>query len=237
MNIIDVVIAYRFVTILSTPWTSMEAFKYGIINKNGKILKKRSELTTAQEKAAYPDVFFTLCWNIKRILEKVGFKSQLTNFAAALWLLKEKYGETDPMKFERLLNDIFNERGISLKPIIAEHKNNNLIEPGVYRLYNKLYRVKESVKPVGDVFGIPVFKFGNKVFILDELKRVAEDGAAVAAPANNVGGGAIAGVSPGQDPPMPKSVAKKRKKMLKRQQDRITKDVKTLNIIDPSGQK
>jgi hypothetical protein len=66
----------------------------------------------------------------------------LTNFAAALWLLKEKYGETDPMKFERLLNDIFNERGISLKPIIAEHKNNNLIEPGVYRLYNKLYRVK-----------------------------------------------------------------------------------------------
>ena len=61
--------------------------------------------------------------------------------------------------------------------------------------------------------------------------------AAVAAPANNVGGGAMAGVSPGQDPPMPKSVAKKRKKMLKRQQDRITKDVKTLNIIDPSGQK
>lgn len=236
MNIIDVVIAYRFVTILSTPWTSMEAFKYGIISKSGKILKKRSELKTPEEKAAYPDVFYTLCWNIKRILEKVGFKSQLTNFAAALWLLKEKYGETDPQKFERLLNDIFNEKGISIAPIIAEHKQHNLIEPGIYRLYNKLYRVKESVKPVGDVFGIPVFKFGKQVFILDELKRVSEDGAA-AAPANNVGGGAMAGVSPGQEPPMPRSVAKKRKKMLKRQQDRITKDVKTLNIIDPSGNK
>jgi hypothetical protein len=56
MNIIDVVIAYRFVTILSTPWTSMEAFKYGIIDKKGKILKKRSQLSTPQEKAAYPDV-------------------------------------------------------------------------------------------------------------------------------------------------------------------------------------
>ena len=41
---IDLFVAYRFLRILTTPWEDQEAFKLGIINQNGKLLKKANEL-------------------------------------------------------------------------------------------------------------------------------------------------------------------------------------------------
>ena len=70
---------------------------------------------------------------------------------------------------------------------------------------------------------------------LTEKVSVEEDGA----PANRSGGGgaggAIAGVSPGQEPPMPKNStsAAKRKKLQRRKQERIKKDIQTLNVVAP----
>ena len=37
---IDLFVAYRFLRILTTPWEQQEAFKLGIIDKDGKLLKK-----------------------------------------------------------------------------------------------------------------------------------------------------------------------------------------------------
>ena len=237
MNIIDVIVSYRFVTILSTPWTSMAAYKEGIIDKEGKILKKRNELKTPAEKAAYPDVFYTLCWNIKRILGKFGLKSSITNFATALWLLKEKYGGDNPKKFETLLTEHIHKNNISISHLLVEHITDTAITPGVYKLHNRTYRVKKTMTSIGEVFGIPLFRFGQKLFVLAELKRVVEDGVAAggAAPTNSVGGGAIAGVSPGQEPPMPKNGSKNRKKLQRRKQERIKKDIQTLNVVAPSA--
>ena len=69
--IFDTLIAYKFIKIISTPWKDTEAYKLGILDENGKILKKRSSLTSQAEKSAYPSIFYTLCWNIKKILDRV----------------------------------------------------------------------------------------------------------------------------------------------------------------------
>ena len=41
---IDLFVAYRFLRILTTPWEDQEAFKLGIIDKDGKLLRRKIHL-------------------------------------------------------------------------------------------------------------------------------------------------------------------------------------------------
>jgi len=88
-RIVDLLITYRIVKLISTPWEQQEAFKFGIIDKNGKVLKKSSKLNTEAEKDSYT-VLHRFIFNLKRILQKVGMGSSLSSFAVALaFILKE----------------------------------------------------------------------------------------------------------------------------------------------------
>ena len=81
---------YKFLRILTTPWENTDAFKLGIIDKNGGILKKKKTLKSIEEKEAYT-MMHRLVWKLKRLMEKVPFgKSRLASYAAALWLIKEE---------------------------------------------------------------------------------------------------------------------------------------------------
>ena len=59
MSVVDTVVAYKFIRLLSTPWEKTDAFKLGIIDDKGNILKKRKDLKTSAEKNAYT-IFHTL---------------------------------------------------------------------------------------------------------------------------------------------------------------------------------
>ena len=50
---IDLFVAYRFLRILTTPWEDQDAFKLGIIDKDGKLLRKAKTLTTQDEKNSF----------------------------------------------------------------------------------------------------------------------------------------------------------------------------------------
>jgi len=81
---------YKFLRILTTKWEDTDAFKLGIIDEKGKILKKHSTLRSSDEKDAYTLVH-RLVWKLKRLLNKIpGGKSKLASYAAALWLIKEE---------------------------------------------------------------------------------------------------------------------------------------------------
>ena len=81
---------YKFMRILTTPFASTDAFKLGIIDEKGKILKKHKKLKTIEEKEAYT-LMHRLVWKMKRLMEKIPFgKSRLASYAAALWLIKEE---------------------------------------------------------------------------------------------------------------------------------------------------
>jgi hypothetical protein len=73
----------------------MDAFKLGIIDENGKPLKKASQLMKSEEKDAYT-VFHRMVFNIKRLIEIApGGSSKIASFAAALYLIKENTQMTD----------------------------------------------------------------------------------------------------------------------------------------------
>ena len=81
---------YRFLRILTTAWEDSDAFKLGIIDENGKILKKKNKLKGKEEKEAYT-MMHRFVWKMKRLMEKIPFgKSRLASYAAALWLIKEE---------------------------------------------------------------------------------------------------------------------------------------------------
>tara|TARA_S200000501_G_scaffold44196_1_gene35801 strand:+ start:537 stop:1313 length:777 start_codon:yes stop_codon:yes gene_type:complete len=85
----NIYFAYQFLTKLTKPFKDTDAYRLGIIDEKGKVLKRRSTLKTREEKEAYT-VSDTLVFNLKKLLEKVpGGRTRFASFAAALFLLKE----------------------------------------------------------------------------------------------------------------------------------------------------
>lgn len=90
-RIVDNMIAYRILNMLVTPFDETDAYKLGIIDEKGKILKKANSLKTTEEKDAY-SYLHRLVFNMKRIINKLpGGESKLRNIVAAYFLIKESY--------------------------------------------------------------------------------------------------------------------------------------------------
>ena len=87
---VDLYMTYKFLRILTQPFDKTDAFKLGIIDERGKVLKKRKSLKTDEEKKSYT-IFHRLIWKLKKIMEKLPLgKTRLASYAAALWFLKEE---------------------------------------------------------------------------------------------------------------------------------------------------
>ena len=90
-RLVDSVIAYRILRMLTTPFEDTDAFKLGIIDAKGKELKPMRYLNTVNERDAYT-ILHRMVFRIKRIIEKVPVENKkLVTFAAALSLVKENY--------------------------------------------------------------------------------------------------------------------------------------------------
>ena len=83
---LDLLIAYRVLKMLVTPFEKQPAFKMGIIDDKGKVLKKFRTLTTTGEKQSYT-MLHRFVFNLKRILAKAGIRGALGSFAVAAALL------------------------------------------------------------------------------------------------------------------------------------------------------
>jgi|TARA_Y100000296_G_scaffold34580_1_gene40091 hypothetical protein len=101
---IDAFITFRFLKLLVTPFNKTEAFKMGIIDERGKVLKKYRTLERIAERQAYT-ILHRLVFNIKKLIEKIpGGKSRLATYAAALFLIKEhinEYHDSDGVLLEK----------------------------------------------------------------------------------------------------------------------------------------
>lgn len=96
--IIDNLIAFRILYKLVTPFKETKAFKLGIIDETGKLLKKQSQLKTTEEKSAYT-LLDRLVFNLKRILVKLpGGDAKLKNIVAAYFLIKENYKQNPTLE-------------------------------------------------------------------------------------------------------------------------------------------
>ena len=101
---IDAFITFRFLKLLVTPFNKTEAFKMGIIDERGKVLKRYKTLERIAERQAYT-ILHRLVFNIKKLIEKLpGGKSRLATYAAALFLIKEhinEYHDSDGVLLEK----------------------------------------------------------------------------------------------------------------------------------------
>ena len=78
---VDALITYRIIKLLVTPFERQD-FYNGIIDADGKVLKKAKTLKTERERNAYT-VLHRFIFNLKRILKRVGLGSRIGSFAVA----------------------------------------------------------------------------------------------------------------------------------------------------------
>lgn len=103
---VDSIIAYRILKMLVVPFENTDAFKQGIIDKNGKELKRMTDLNTVAERDAYT-ILHRLVFRLKRIINKVPIENKkLLNLAAAYSLIKEHYeANKEPINLEEQFLD------------------------------------------------------------------------------------------------------------------------------------
>ena len=183
---IDLFVTYRFIKLLVTPFEKQEAYKLGIIDKDGNRVMppprggvrqtKPASLNTTAEKNAYT-ILHKLVFNIKKIFSKVpGLRTKLGTYAAALFLLKDTFKESvdDPDIFEKEFMKYLKEQGYESDDTISEEVIGfgEVLPKGEYTLVNDILNKEEEEltakkgdkvvafkdePPVDTVLGIEIF--------------------------------------------------------------------------------
>ena len=189
----DLVYTFRFLKLLVTKFEDTDAFRVGIIDKDGN-RNKDYNLSTVKGRddyANYYTPFHRLVYNIKKLMAKVpGGSSSIASYAAALYLLKEKYGISES-KIEQGIK----QAGLDVTDFMLEQSQwfvlgDGRLSPGSYRLktskvVNSTFeevvnpkdyiRVSEKCYPVGSLFGLNIYeavhvKTNQKVYVtIEEL--------------------------------------------------------------------
>jgi hypothetical protein len=153
-RLVDLLITYRIVKLMSTDFKDQEAFKFGIIDANGKVLRKSSKLNTQAELDSYT-VLHRFVFNLKRILAKFGLKSSISNFATALALILKENQEL--IKYKSLIES----------SIITYLKETNQYE----KMFSTIREIKESNKqPYMTCFGIDIYEKNGE--LISEYENV-----------------------------------------------------------------
>ena len=173
----DFVYTIRFLKLLTTPFEKMGAYEIGLIDKDGKVDKKKKEelkltMDGRMDLSTHWTSFIRLVVNIKKLMAKApGGKSVVARYGAALFLIKES-GNLNNKQIQK----IHNETGIDILDVLAENTqwfmlNDKQLSPGVYRMkhdsmsciYEETYKddqiriLEEESKPVGEVLGLDIY--------------------------------------------------------------------------------
>lgn len=129
---------YQFLRRLTTPFDEWDAYKLGIIDKDGNILKSKDQRKTPAEKDAFR-VFDVMILKLKKLLEKVpGGQSKVASYAAALWLIREWNHFTDSSTLTEDISDELLDESTELfydmyinYTILSEDVNRKVQEDGI----------------------------------------------------------------------------------------------------------
>jgi hypothetical protein len=181
----DLVYTFRFLRLLTMKFEDTEAFKLGIIDADGKRLKSYSfdRMDDRDNYNNYYTPFHRLVFNIKKLMAKApGGGSKLASYAAALYLIKEKYNVN--------VNKAIKEAGIDPLDFMTEQSmwfvlEDGRLSPGTYKVTNdkvlnntleEMVKTKDAIKikkdcyPIGQMFGLNVYeathiKTGQNIYV------------------------------------------------------------------------
>ena len=151
---IDLIITYRVVKMLVTPFKKFKAFELGIIDEKGKSLRKMKEVKGSERK--HYTMLHRFVFNLKRILQKVGLGSRLGSFAVALALLIKE-------------DKTYAQHKDSIESAVITY----LKEENLYNmLLNEVREIPEiSGEPYMNCFGIDVYEKDNELVAEDEYAK------------------------------------------------------------------
>ena len=166
----DTFYSFRVLRLLTTPWVKTSAFKLGLLDDKGNLLRKPE---TSEERNSYT-LLHRLVYNLKRLLNKLPLgKTTIASYIAALYLIKEESGISDS-KLSMLIHELtgiypdmkylnestwyLNEDGCIRSGIYTLLNDISLPRTGdVLALKNSSVTIEENVKPVGSIFGTSVY--------------------------------------------------------------------------------
>ena len=144
--------------LLVTPFNKQEAYKYGIIDDKGKVLRPFRTIQKTAEKQSYT-ILHRFIFNLKRILQKAGLGGRLGTFAVALATLirenkefeqHQKLIESTVIKYlkeQKLYEELLQEEGhIVGNKQITEQPINTCFGIDLYKIENNLVEEKEYAK-------------------------------------------------------------------------------------------
>ena len=174
---IDLLITYRVIKMLVTPFEKQPAYALGIIDKNGKVLRKARTLKTAKEKEAYT-LLHRFVFNLKRLINVVpGGKTKLGTYAAALGLLLKEGKDLNMVELERDLYKHLSENNlIKLDDDVKESVGFDFLPEGKYIITDQLEDLNgnitadtgdvvyttEDQKPFDNYFGVNLYNVINE---------------------------------------------------------------------------
>ena len=200
---IDLFVTYRFLKLLTTPFSKTDAFKFGIIDEKGNRIMQKGisqpevPLNTTERQSSYT-ILHKLVFNIKKIFEKVpGLRTKVGTYAAALFLLKDTFKESvdDHHMFEKEFMKYLKENNIEFDDSISEEVIGfgEVLPKGEYVLVSDILNKEEeelSAKkgdkvvtyedeaPVDTILGVEIFpvihiKSQEKIYV--SLEDISDD--------------------------------------------------------------
>lgn len=174
---IDLLITYRVIKLLVTPWEKHDAYKLGIIDNKGKVIRKARTLKTSEEKKSYT-LLHRFVFNLKRLIGIVpGGKSKLGSYAAALGLLLKEEKEINSVELERDLYKHLRENNlIALGDKLNENIGYDYLPKSKFLMIDELRDLDDNViaevgdvvenivdqKPIDKYFGVNLYKVINE---------------------------------------------------------------------------
>ena len=123
-GVVDVFMVYQFLKRLATPFEKWDAFKEGVIDKEGNIILKKNNRNQKQKQTL--KIFDVMILRLKRLLGKIpGGKTRLASYAAALWLIKEDWQYRSE---EQLLSEGITDLDVDFLEYMREARNKKFQE-------------------------------------------------------------------------------------------------------------
>ena len=170
MNVVDTVIVFRILKMMTRKWSEMDAYKFGLIDDNGKRIKTKKP-KTSEEKNSFT-LLHRLVFNLKRVLELLPFgRTRLASYAASLALLKEHF-EIDGKYLEESFYTYLKENDLVIDLLEGHDNMNNLQKGKEYELRQSVWNEEDNIGHRGDyvqvlgktdtVMGVDIYRVYNR---------------------------------------------------------------------------
>lgn len=162
MALADTLITYKIIKILTTPFTQTDAYRLGVIDAQGKQIKKP---TTPAEQESY-NVLNRLVFRLKIVLNLIPFENkQFLSYAAALLLVRECYYDNEiPENLDELFLESINNRvaeditPFGFKSLLEDGEGGMTSAPSATVPANAVANIKDTITGVGKKAKIRYFR-------------------------------------------------------------------------------